>query len=347
MMRKWWLLLLLGGTLAWGQAKPVTPREEPEPKSHLGEDEDDDDFEQPPEPESAHRVAMDAAVITIKGFCPGSATSSSGGRKVSCKTTITRAQFEKLATAIQPSMKTAVKQQLAAAYPQLLVMSHAAELQGLDKQPHYEQIMAYVQMQILTQALIRKVQDEAARVTARDIADYYEKNRDAFEEYTLQRLLVPLRKQASAGDTASTQEMTQLGEKLRKRAAAGEDLVKLQKEAFDAAGINVLSPNTSMGKIRRTSLPLAHADALKLQPGEVSQLITDASGHYIYKLEGKNHLRLDQVRGEIRYAIKNQRIKGAIDQIQNSYSAETNEAYFGTASVQSGGDRAASLRGQK
>ena len=347
MMRRWWLLGLLGATLAWSQAKPAEPKDEPEAKSHLGEDADDD-FEEVPEPSTAHAVPMDAAVITIKGFCPGNAAASRAGRKAACRTTVTRAEFEKLAGAIQPRMQPAMKQQLAAALPGLMVLSHAAKAQGMDKQPDYEAMMSYVQLQILTQALMREIQEDAGHVTARDVAAYYEKNREDFEEYSLQRLLVPLRKQGSTAEAAaSAEEMTQLAEKIQERAAAGEDLVKLQKEAYDEAGISVLAPNTSMGKVRRTSLPLAHAAVLKLKPGEVSQVISDASGHYIYRLDQKDQLSLRQVKGEVRYGIRNKRIKDEMDAIQNSYSAERNEAYFGPAMAPNGGDPSATLQGQK
>ena len=38
------------------------------------------------------------------------------------------------------------------------------------------------------------------------------------------------------------QAMTKLAEALRARAAAGEDIAKLQKEAFEAAGMKIESP---------------------------------------------------------------------------------------------------------
>jgi hypothetical protein len=265
-----------------------------------------------------------------------------------------------MASAIRPNLSASVKQQLASLYPRLLVMSQAAEELGLDKQAPYEQMIVFSRMQILTQGLTRKLQAESANVSDKEIADYYQKNPEIFEEYTLQRLLVPLRKQPvvskpvgkpndndkdqnqaevagpkstpeeqAAQQPASEQEMTQLAEKLRARAAAGDDFLKLQQEAFAAAGIKVASPTTSMGKVRRTVLPAAHVAIFELRLGEVSPVVTDAGGHYIYKLEAKDHLKLEEATGEIRHTLESQHVKEALDKIQNSYTTETNDAYFG------------------
>jgi len=44
-------------------------------------------------------------------------------------------------------------------------------------------------------------------------------------------------------------------------------------------------PNASMGKIRRTGLPPGHDAVFSLKAGEVSSLLTDSGGHYIYKVD--------------------------------------------------------------
>jgi hypothetical protein len=341
MNRRIWVLCVLGGSLAWGQANPgAAAASKPNP---------DDDQKSAP---SATKVAMDAPVLTIKGFCPG-AEPASAGAVASCETVITRAQFEAMAAAIRPDLSVSVKQQLANLYPRLLVMSQAAEKLGLDKQSPYDQMIVFSRLQILTQGLTRKLQADSANVSDQEIADYYQKNPEAFEEYTLQRLLVPLRKQsdgAKAADTKRTQaseiqpkptaeeeaarqaaserELSELAQSLRARAAAGEDFLKLQREAFEAAGVKVASATTSMGKVRRSALPAAQLEIFELKVGAVSQVVTDAGGHYVYKLEAKDRLTLDEAKGEIRHTVESQHLKEAMDKIQASYTTETNDIYF-------------------
>ena len=334
--------------MAWGQGSPdatVSART-------AGQDDD----KNPSSASPATNVAMDAPVLTIKGFCPGrSRDASPVGAGASCQTVITRAQFEEMATAIRPNMTASVKQQLASLYPHLLVMSQRAEELGLDKQQPYERMIAFSRMQILSQGLTRRLQQESANISDGEIADYYQKNPELFEEYTLERLLVPLRKQpaaskaaadhnneknheaqprrtsdaATAEQAASGQELAELAQRLRVRAAAGEDFVKLQREAFEAAGVKVASPSTNMGKVRRTALPATHVAIFELNVGGVSPVITDAGGHYIYKLEARDRLPIVEAKGEIRQTLESQRAKAATDKIQELYTTETNEAYFG------------------
>jgi len=335
MNRTIWWLCALAGSLAWGQANPGTA-----PSPAAAQDEDKD-------LSPAAAVAMDAPVLTIKGFCHDRKTADQKAASAvvdsACQTVITRAQFEKMTSAIRPNMTMSAKQQLANLYPRLLVMSQRAEEIGLDKQAPFDEMIAFSRMQILTQGLTRKVQEESAKVSDHDIAEYYGKHPEEFEQYTLQRLLVPLRKQpagakatdnqtsdskAAAEEKSSEQELAELAQSLRARAAAGEDFLKLQREAFDAAGVKVASPTTALGKVRRSALPASHTAIFELKVGEVSQVITDSGGHYIYKLEAKDRLSLDQAKDEIRQTVQNQHAKDALDKIQASYTTETNKAYF-------------------
>jgi hypothetical protein len=278
-----------------------------------------------------------------------------------CETVITRAEFEKMASGIAPNMTPQLKRQLASVYPRLLVMSKEAEKHGLQNSPQYKETMKFARMQILTNELQRSIQEEADKVPQQDIADSYKKNPEAYEQYSLERLYVPRMKQSGEDAEANEkkenekepeketpeqekakqeqekakqeqgeQEMSKLAESLRTRAVAAEDFAKLQKEAFTAAGMTVESPTVTM-KVRRTGLPPAHVAVFDLKPGEVSVVLNDSGGHYVYKMVSKEQLPLDQVKEEIRGTLRTQRVRDAMDKVQNSFKTETNEAYFGPA----------------
>jgi len=125
------------------------------------------------------------------------------------------------------------------------------------------------------------------------------------------------------------QAMAKLAESLRGRAAAGEDFAKLQKEAFDAAGMKIESPTVNLPSVRRNGLPQQHTAVFDLKQGEVSQVINDSGGHYIYKVKGKQDLPFDQVKNEIHSTVQNQRMREMMEKVNNSFKVETNEAYFG------------------
>jgi parvulin-like peptidyl-prolyl isomerase len=66
-----------------------------------------------------------------------------------------------------------------------------------------------------------------------------------------------------------------------------------------------------------------------LKPGEVSQVISDATGYYIYKLDAQQVLPLNAVRNEITETLRDRNMREAMQEIQDSFTTEMNAAYFG------------------
>lgn len=370
-MRKSWVLCVLLGARALGQAAPGTP---PPPAAGApGNFVARPQAAPAPPPDMSASVPADAAVITVTGVCPAQpkpaakppaaqpATAAKAPAAETpagdCKTVITKAEFEKLENAVAPTVTPQLKKQLANVLPQLIAMSSEAKKRGLDKSPRFDETVKFAKMQILKNELVRSIQEEGAKVPPEAIATYYKEHSEAFEQYNLDRLFVPRNKQDNdeekedkddAKDAKLTAEqqkakqakekeeqeegeqaMSKLAESLRVRAAAGEDIMKLQKEAFDAGGMKIESPNTNLPKVRRTSLPPAHTAVFELKPGEVSQVISDSGGHYIYRMNSKDLVPLDQAKDEIHTTLQNQRTRELMDKLNASFKVETNEAYFG------------------
>jgi hypothetical protein len=356
-MRKMWLLCVFLGTLAWGQAQPGTT---PAPLSSAP-----NAAAKPPAAPAAE-VAENAVVLTIKGVCPAAAPKGAGKttapakKPADCKTEITRAQFEKIASALQQGpnpLNAQQKRQLANVLTRFMMMSEAAKAKGLDKSERFAVTVKFVKMQILAMELQRTVQEEADKIPPEKIAEYYKSNPEAYEQFSLNRLFIPRYKQAEAVDKDKAkepeklteeqqkakevaekaqkekgeQDLNKLAESLRERAAAGEDVAKLQKEAFDAAGKRVDNPTVNLPKVRRTGLPPAHASVFDLKAGEVSAVISDNEGHYVYKVVSREVLPLDQVKDDVHNTLKSQRLKEMMDKYTNSAQVVSNEAYFGPA----------------
>jgi parvulin-like peptidyl-prolyl cis-trans isomerase-like protein len=382
-MRKSWLMCVLLGTLAWGQAAPGTPPPAtgsqapsagtgsgtPPPGARAQGPGMSLPPKAPPPPDTAAAVPPDAPVITVKGVCPatpktapaktGAAKTASPAAKTpagECKTVITKAEFEKLASGLSTgNMTPQLRRQLASILPRLIAMSDAAKKKGLEKSERYQETLKFAKMQILTNELTKSIQEDATKVPQADIDAYYKEHPEAYQQFNLDRLFVPRTKQAAESKEADSnkdeklteeqqkakeaadkareeqgeQEMTKLADALRARAIAGEDFMKLQKEAFEAAGMKIDSPTVNLPKLRRTGLPPAHAAVFDLKVGEVSQVISDSGGHYMYKVNSKETLPLDQVKDEIHNTLQTQRSKAEMDKYQNSFTVETNEMYFG------------------
>jgi hypothetical protein len=130
---------------------------------------------------------------------------------------------------------------------------------------------------------------------------------------------------------ADEEAMKKEAESLHTRAAAGEDFDKLQKEAFDLASIKGTPPSTSVGKLTANEVPPNHRAALDVKPGQVSDIISEANGYYIYKVIAKDTKPLEQARDQIRATLAQQKMQDTVQKIQDSAKTNLNETYFAAA----------------
>lgn len=330
-------LALMSLALAQDQSAPPAADVPPEYRPPILRD---DDFTLP---DSAAKVAPDAPVITIKGVCDHPAPSNANSSSATCQTVITRAQFERLADALLKNMRDSRKRSLASAYPNLLAMAREAEARGVEKTSRFQERLAFARTQILSQELIRQIDEESAQVPEKDIEEYYHNHAGEFETATLERIFVPNRKRLDPPKEKATPDalnaqrkesedaMTRVAQELHARAVAGEAFMTLQKDAYAAAGATDVPPNPSLGTVHADNLPVGQASVFDLKPGEVSSVLSDSTGHYIYKLDTKTNEPLEKAKNGIHKILQNQREQEAIEAVQRPVTSELNPAYFGPA----------------
>jgi hypothetical protein len=283
-------------------------------------------------------VAPDAAVITIEGLCEKGGGGS--GTPTDCKTVVTRAEFDKVANTFQPNMPVATRKQLANHYAVWLYLAEKAHEFGLDHGPAFDDKMAVVRLEVLAQLAGERVHQEAGKVTDGEIGIYYHDHISDYKTISYDRLLVPKQKQVdSAGlkandpdlqkkREASEAEMKAEADKLRARAASGEDFAKLQQEAYDFGGYTqIKAPNPHVDKARKDRIPPAHVSIFELKVGDVSQVFGDPSGFVVYKVAAIEDMPLASVHDDISRKLASDREKSQIESLQSS--TKLNDAYFG------------------
>ncbi|HSY66325.1 MAG TPA: peptidyl-prolyl cis-trans isomerase [Terriglobales bacterium] len=339
-MMQYAFVCLLLAAMAWGQAASPPPPPAQQPGSQPGAPPSAPGNPPAGKEDQAAKVAPDAAVITIAGLCDHPPADKATADP-NCKTVITRAEFERIMDAVQPNMPPPRRRQFAMRYSMALVMTEKAHEMGLDQGPKFEDRMKLMRVQVLSQEYNQAQQEKAAQVSDQDIADYYKSHAPDYEEANLQRIFVPRAQQPPASKVKlsaaaeekrrkdSEQIMQKEADKLHARAVAGEDFSKLQAEAFQTAGMKTKPPSTKMGEIRRSGLPPAQATVMDLKTGEISAVISDASGFYIFKVGAKEEAPLDKVKEEIRGALRSQHMQEQMQAMQQSATPTLDESYFG------------------
>jgi hypothetical protein len=287
----------------------------------------------------ASNLPPDTPVITIQGLCEKPAGSSA--TPSDCKTVITRAEFEKVLNVAAPNLPKNQLKQFAGRYVVALVVAEKAHEQGLDQSPEFQELMTLQRLQVLDRLASDQMQREAAKVTDNEIEEFYRQHQADFKTVSYDKLYVPKEKQFEGPPAdpdlqkkrqASESDMKEEADKLRARAAAGEDFTKLQQDAYDFAGFKAKASNTHVNGISKTAVPSTEAAIFDLKKGEVSQVLSTGQGFMIYKVDDVQDRPLADVRSEIARRLQGEKMKAVSEQLQKSASESTtfDEAYFAT-----------------
>lgn len=272
-------------------------------------------------------VGMDQPVITLKGGC-GPIGDVAPAKD--CISDVTRAQFEKLTNALQPSMAPEAKRGFATNYGKLLVYADAARAIHLENNPDVQQIIQFVTNQVLAEGLRRHYAEQFSHLSDQQIQNYYSQNSAKYVEATLQRIIVPHNPSSADKPAPSEAEQKATAEELRQRWVAGEDPVKLQQEAYKAAGVTSAgTPEITLGARRPGSLAVNQESVFQLKAGEISPIFGDPAASYIYKVVAIREIPLSEVKESIVKTLQQQLLQEKLEEIGKSATPTLNEEYFG------------------
>lgn len=273
------------------------------------------------------------AVITIHGVCEPRKTAAVGPTaKTACTTKITKAEFDKLVNmVVQPNQPQppGLRRNLAQRYVELLAIANAAQKAGVQNSPEF----ALLRLRALAEAYQRELDQKYRNPPAAEVEAYYKQHQDDFEDVTLRRIYVPKNDPAGKGTpeekAAFTKKASALADELRERAAKGEDLDTLQKEAYTKLGLASSPPTTQVGPVRKGALPPAtEKELFALNAGGVTK-VDEPTASVIYKVEKKQTLPMETVKDEIARTLHRQKMEARLKEITASAKADYNDTYFG------------------
>lgn len=272
----------------------------------------------------------DATVITIPGVCPGSSADAKSG---ACTTTITKEQFNHIVSLITYSnqpLNPAARRNFAQNYIQILAMADAAEKSGLDKDPKFAEMLKIMRVRALADFYRRSLEGKYSNPSDQDIEAYYKQNQAKFEQLQLDRLYIPRinTKNPNVPRADFEKKAERVANDMRERASKGEDITKLQAEAYNTLGLSS-PPATDLGiKIIASISPVWQPEISALKQGEVTKVKSEPAGFTFYKLRARNVLPLTAVKQGIIREVSKNNMDAAIHAAMDSVHPQLNEQFF-------------------
>jgi hypothetical protein len=266
-------------------------------------------------------------VITLKGLCQRNLSGSP------CSEVVTRKQFETVVDVLKATSHTPVMppmREVAKGYSDLVIYANAATKAGLDKDPRYADVIEFVRLRALSDLYRIHLEERAREISPEEIKAYYEKHLPEYEELSLRRITIATDNSANLSTKGfKPEDAKRVAQQMHDRAAKGEDIDKLQKEAFEVLGIPA-PPPTSMVPIRRGAFdPQQEKQIFALNPGEVTPVVEQSMVYVIFKLEGRETLSLEDLKPEISQTLTQEKMARLTKELSDSLHVEYNEHYLG------------------
>ena len=277
-------------------------------------------------------VSPEAAIITIHGLCPQGADTS---KPDACVTSVTKAQFEEMLGMInatgQAYSPTALKS-LAQRYAEFMVLGDAATKAGVDRDPRFLEAMRVARLRNLADAYRRYLEEKFQNLPPEEVKSYYSKNLARYEQVRLSRIFLSYNspKYMKQGREEFKKKVQQTAGEIRERAAQGEDMDALQKEAYAKLELGTPPPSDLGFKRHGTLPPSMEQQVASLKGGEVSKVLEEPGGVSVFKVVFRGPMPLDVVKGEIVREISKDKIDTAMKTLLGSTKTDLNEQYFKT-----------------
>ena len=218
-------------------------------------------------------------------------------------------------------------------------LAHMAEEEKLDQTSPAKELLEYYRMLFLSQAKLQhEVQNQ--NVAPEEIAKYYAANKEHYKEVKVKTIYITFSKaQASqvsnSGKKVLTEEEAKAkAEKLVAEARAGADFVKLARENSDDAPSREKDGDfATLKAAEREKLPAPVANAiLALKQEEISDVIAQPNGFYIFRADQVTYRPEAEVQGEIMTNLQQEHFRQWMDRTHDSAKVQfPNPAFLGDA----------------
>ena len=267
-------------------------------------------------PQSTIAKTKAKPVLVITGSCPDKARSG-------CRLMLDQQAFERMVMVVNPRLPANQRRNVAATYLQLYVLANHARAQGMDKDPSFQVRLQLEELKALASLYADELQ-KGLKPSEKEVEIFYYQNRVRMEELQLHAVVVS----KMIAKEPRPEESKSLASQLRARAAAGENMDKLQQEATVAAGAPGPPPSTDLGWRARGRLGAHESELAALGDGRVSNVLEDAQNFYIYKVDSRRPIPLATAKLEIENTMVRERFKEKLAELLKQARMNLDPEYF-------------------
>lgn len=333
-LRLMFCILAAGTLLAQTQTKPTlkTPAERANSQTA-------------PSLENRQGQAVDlpanAPVVTVQGLCPAvtdPAKNSTVPSTKECKTVITKEQFVDLLKAFNQNnqpVSAGEQRKLAESYVDILIYAEAGKAAGVDKTPTFDEIMRVLRLRTIADLYLAQLADQYRNPSDQELEAYYQANKDKYETFKLDRIYIPKNNPDAQAPLEQKQgyqsRAPQVANDIQERAAKGEAMDTLQKDAYTTLGITANPPSTAMNASRHGTLPpRLEQEVNSHKVGDVFRL-DDVSGYLIYRVDKKEPAPLESVKKELAQDVYRTKVNAKMKELKTPVHVQLDDSYFGAA----------------
>ncbi len=251
---------------------------------------------------------------------------------------LTLQEFNDQIKSLPPQLQMAVqrnpqlKKQLLDRWVQLTLMALEARKENLQEKPNVKKRIEDMTNALLAQEYMTENISDKARVTDKEIKEYYEKHKSEFMQPEQVRARHILIKVPAGADKTKLAEAKKKAMDIRVRLMKGESFTKLAQKYSDDPGSKTRGGDLGYFSKGRM-VPEFEKAAFALKKGEISKPVKTTFGYHIIKVEDKKPARqrpFDEVKQEIRQKLLRQKqIKlrdELVSKLKKKYPVKTNEA---------------------
>jgi parvulin-like peptidyl-prolyl isomerase len=246
----------------------------------------------------------------------------------------TRTEFENLIEALPPQLQAAArgpqKREFALQLAELFAVAGEAERRQMNNRPDLAMRLKYQRDNVLAGALYQEMVQEA-EVSGEAVAEYYDKNKDSFEEVTARHILIRFKgsrvPQPEGKPELSEEEALERVRELKTKIDGGAAFEEVAREESDDTGS--AQTGGSLGSFGRGQMiPEFENAAFSQEPGVVGEPVRSDFGYHLILVEDRSTKSVDDVRDDIEQQLRPQVAREKLKALAESMNVQLDEEYF-------------------